>query len=512
MKKENKITNLGKKGRYNVYSLSGYSDWNKGIKINNEMEYELSYLNNLLRMKMDLKEGETLTPTDLGMLKKIQTRIDEKKSILGEQLQIDNKLGILTKFLPNLDILHQKETFIMKEEVVPDLKIRKDSLSKAFGFMFKILILGDYDTVYSYASQAFGEFGEDKGNYSEWNKEIKCIEDYCDLEIKAITSISADYNEMIPMADGIIYFINPLIKEESEIFELVLPIIYSVKMDIPMIVLFYDQNGFLPISTNELLEGFWIKYPNLEAFVNLLPKNFYQALQSLCLAMINGESPLNIDNAWMRFPIFIRMANIYFNNENYHHAAQALRKIAAIAKIYNRVEYLIVSEKAAFLYSKINLYLEASKVLEDIDKQKSLNFKKMYAENIIRKGNLYFNKQDFESAAKQFERAGDWSSIERLESTIIEEAFRLAIISWISACKFENAFRILDNFPHKMKVLILNEIAEKIGAAIDYLIINNKSIKAKEQLNKAIEYYRKEELIALLDEFKPKARKNYKNF
>ena len=508
MKKEKKIKNLGKKGRFNVYSSSGSSDWNEGIIINNELEYELSYLNNLIRMKMDLKEGETLTPTDLGMLKKIQTRIDEKKSILGEHLQTDNKLGILTKFLPELDILHQKEGSLMKKEAISELVTQKDSLSKRFRFKFKILILGDYDSVYSYASQAFGEFGEDKGDYSEWYKEMKCVKDYCDLEIDAITSISADYNEIIPMTDGIIYLINPLIKEEFEIFELFLPIIYSVKIDIPMIIIFYDQNGILPISVNELLEDFWVKYPNLEAFVNLFPKNFYQTLQALCLAMINDDAPLNIDNAWMRFPIFVRMANIYFNNGNYHRAAQALRKIAAIAKVYNRVEYLIVSEKAAFLYSKINLYLEASKILEDIDKRKSLNFKKMYAENMIREGNIYFNKKEYELAANQYEEAAHWSEQELVEKTMIDMAYKLAINSWISASKFENAFRILDNFPHNMKVLILNEIAEKIGAVIDYLIINNKSVRAKEQLNKAMEYYMKEELVALSNKFRRKLKKN----
>ena len=337
---------------------------------------------------------------------------------------------------------------------------------------------------------------------------MKCVKDYCDLEIDAITSISADYNEIIPMTDGIIYLINPLIKEEFEIFELFLPIIYSVKIDIPMIIIFYDQNGILPISVNELLEDFWVKYPNLEAFVNLFPKNFYQTLQALCLAMINDDASLNIDNAWMRFPIFVRMANIYFNNGNYHRAAQALRKIAAIAKVYNRVEYLIVSEKAAFLYSKINLYLEASKILEDIDKRKSLNFKKMYAENMIREGNIYFNKKEYELAANQYEEAAHWSEQELVEKTMIDMAYKLAINSWISASKFENAFRILDNFPHNMKVLILNEIAEKIGAVIDYLIINNKSVRAKEQLNKAMEYYMKEELVALSNKFRRKLKKN----
>ncbi|MFX0104162.1 MAG: hypothetical protein ACFE75_01570, partial [Candidatus Hodarchaeota archaeon] len=206
-------------------------------------------------------------------------------------------------------------------------------------YYFKILILGDSDTIHFYASRAFNEPGEDYETYFKWYKEIKVFEDVCDLEIDAITSISADLDEIIPTVDGIIYFLNPLIQEESEMFEMILPDIFSVKHDIPTIVIFYDQNGVLPISVNDLLQHVWVNFPSLEAFVNLSPSEFHQALQSLCLAMINGDTPLNIENAWMRFPIFIQMANIYFNNQNYYYAALAIRKAALIADIYKKEEF-----------------------------------------------------------------------------------------------------------------------------------------------------------------------------
>jgi len=254
-------------------------------------------------------------------------------------------------------------------------------------YYFKILILGEPDTIHLYASRAFGEPGEDQETHFEWYKEIKVFDDICDLEIDAITSISADLDEIIPMVDGIIYFLNPVNEEESELFEMILPDIFSVKRDIPTIVMFYDQNGILPVCVNDLLQHIWVNFPSLEAFANLPPKNFHQALQSLCLAMINGDTPLNIENAWMRFPIFIQMANIYFNNQNYYYAAQAIRKAALIADIYNKEEFFIISEQAAYLYSKMNLYLEASQIIEKVDKRKSINFKKLYAEAIITEGN-----------------------------------------------------------------------------------------------------------------------------
>ncbi len=366
-------------------------------------------------------------------------------------------------------------------------------------FFFKVLILGDPETIHYYVSSAFGEPGEDKETYFEWYKEVKTLDDTCDLEIDAITSISADLDDIIPIVDGIIYFLNPLIKEEYEVLEMVLPDIFSVKRDIPTIIIFYDQKGILPISVNELLTKVWVNYPSLEAFTNLNPKDFHQALQSLCLAMINGETPLNIENAWMRFPIFIQMANIYFNNKNYYYAAQAVRKAALIAEIYNKEEYFIIIDQAAYLYSKINLFLEASRIIENVDKRKADNFKKLYAEAMIREGNLQFKKNEYETAAKQYERAGQWASIEFLNKDIIDEAFTLAITSWISACKVENAFRILESLSHQDTQKILKEITGKIGNAAQFLLGTNRFELAREQLYTAIYKYQRE---ALSDELK----------
>lgn len=374
-------------------------------------------------------------------------------------------------------------------------------------YIFKLLILGDPETIHFYTSRAFGEPGEDKGTYFEWYKEIKILEDICDLEIDAITDISADLDELIPIVDGIIYILNPLIKEEYELLRMVLPDIFSVKRDIPTVLIFYDQNGILPLSVNELLTDVWVNYPSLEAFANLNPKYFRQALQSLCLAMINGESPLNIENAWMRFPIFIQMANVYFNAQNYYYAAQAVRKAAMVAEIYNREDYFVISEQAAYLYSKINLYLEASKILEKIDKRKSVNFKTLYVEAMIREGNVYFNKKEYELAAKQYERAGQWASIEILEKKIIDEAFRLAITSWISACKVENAFRILENLSHQEVLTILKEVAGKIGNAAEFLVETSRFDQAREQLYNAIKKYQREALSDELQELTSKLTK-----
>ncbi|MHA2267659.1 MAG: hypothetical protein ACXAB8_07655 [Promethearchaeota archaeon] len=361
-------------------------------------------------------------------------------------------------------------------------------------YHLKVLILGDPDSIHFYASSAFGEPGEDKETYFEWYKDVKVLEDTCALEIDAITSISADLDEILDTVDGIIYFLNPLSKEESEVFEMVLPDIFAVKREIPTIIIFYDQNGIIPLSVNELLTKFWVSYPSLEAFVNLNPKDFHQALQSLCMAIINGDTPLNIENAWMRFPIFIQMANVYFSNKNYYYAAQAVKNAATIAEIYNKEEYYIILDQAANLYSKINLFLEASKILEETDKKKSQNFKKLYVDAMLTDSHLFFNKKEYETAALQYERAGQWASIELLDKEIVSEAFKFAINSWISACQVEKAFKILENLPHDEAQNILKIISEKIGAAADFLVNTKKIELAREQLYIAINKYQREAL------------------
>jgi len=372
-------------------------------------------------------------------------------------------------------------------------------------YYFRTLILGsDPDSIHYYISRAFGEPGEDKESYFSWYKEIKVLDNTCDLEIDALISVSADLDEIIPTVDGIIYFLNPIVREELELFEMILPDIFSVKRDIPTIIFFYDQKGILPLTVNDLLTHIWVNFPNLESFVNLPPENFHQILQCLCLAMINGDTPLNIENAWMRYPIFIQMANIYFNNQNYYYAAQAIRKAAQIADIYNKEEFFIISEQAAYLYSKLNLYLKASEMMEKIDEVKSRNFKKKHADQILAEGNRFFNKNDYKKAASRYEHAAQWASIELLDSEFINETFSLAINSWISACRVEDAFRILKSLPHKDVINILKEISDKITAEADYLVgINNLEL-AEEQLYRAVNRYQLEDLFEEIEDLTKK--------
>jgi len=380
-------------------------------------------------------------------------------------------------------------------------------------YIFKILLLGlDGEAISFYALRAFGEEGENKGAYLEWYKEVKAFEDICDLEVSAITDvINADFDEIIPTVDGIVYFLNPLNKEENEFFDIILPIVKSVKRNIPIVLMYYDQQGIFPLSINELLESLWFKYLDVEAFVNLPPREFHQVLQCLCVAMISGDTPLNIENAWMRFPIYIQLANIFFKKaekefkpEFYFFAAQAIKKAAIIADILNKEEFYIMCEQAAFLYSKVKLYLDASQILQNVDKRKSENFKKLYADSMVLEGNKLFNKRQYDLAARQYLAAAQWSSIELKDNGLRDESFILAINSWISACKVENAFKIINSLPHEKALLILSEIPQKIIAMADYLIKEKNYLAVRDQLYSAVSEYQQEGLFDELEKFTAK--------
>lgn len=78
LKAEDKIKVIDKKGRFLIYALK------KPLVSAKEsapesLEYNLSYLLNLMEMKMTLKDGVKFTPVDLMNIKKIEKRIADKK-------------------------------------------------------------------------------------------------------------------------------------------------------------------------------------------------------------------------------------------------------------------------------------------------------------------------------------------------------------------------------------------------------------------------------------------------
>ena len=368
-------------------------------------------------------------------------------------------------------------------------------------YIFKIIVLGNFNVSIPYLSTAFNELGKDKGQYEEWHREIPVLDNICEIEVDAITSLTADFDQIIPSVDGIIYFLNPLVNEEIEFFQMILDILEKVKRNIPTGIVYYSEDGILPISVTDLLEDTWIKFPDFEAFVNLSPIFFNQALHCLSLAMISGENPLDIENAWLRYPILVMQANYYYNKSDFYNAGKIIKKMAFISNIFNRENNYIISEQAAYLFSKINLYQETANILSHFDLRKANEYKKLYAKAMIREGNKLFNKGDYRFAAKQYENAAQWSLIELKERNLIVECFKLAINSWISSCEIENAFTILERLPHEEIKPTLEEVANKVISAADYLVSLNKLEEAREELYIAINTYQRENFPEILNKF-----------
>lgn len=133
-----------------------------------------------------------------------------------------------------------------------------------------------------------------------------------------------------------------------------------------------------------------------------------------------------------------------------------------------------------------------------------MNSRKVYAEAMITDGNRLFNKGKYEEAARMYENAARWSSIELLDKELNHEAFRLAINSWISACMAENASRIIEGLSQEIRIVILKEIINKILAEVNYLVNNNNHKLAIEHLNIFIKLYHDNNLISELKKLNEK--------
>ena len=79
LKKEDKIRVVEKKGRFLVYALKKPFSSAREYSAPESLEDDLSYLLNLMEMKMTPKDGVKFTPVDLTNIKKIEKRITNKK-------------------------------------------------------------------------------------------------------------------------------------------------------------------------------------------------------------------------------------------------------------------------------------------------------------------------------------------------------------------------------------------------------------------------------------------------
>jgi len=108
LKKEKRIRVIAKKGNLNIYTAKPPVAVERQDKKINILEYDLSYLMNLMEVKMRLKEGENLSPADTLIIAGIKDLIFETK----------------------IDLLHSKKT--LRENVnkkIADLEAKINQLT-----------------------------------------------------------------------------------------------------------------------------------------------------------------------------------------------------------------------------------------------------------------------------------------------------------------------------------------------------------------------------------------------
>ncbi|MHA1728833.1 MAG: hypothetical protein ACTSWY_08885 [Promethearchaeota archaeon] len=370
-------------------------------------------------------------------------------------------------------------------------------------YMFQLLVLGDKKLSLPFLVNGGVEHKANDAELSRWEKNLNVGTDQCDLEIDVVISSSTDFDSIIPTSDGILYFLNPNNILDFELFEMIAQIILEEKRRIPIIIVFNTNNGFIKIPSNYLIEYIWEYYP-FEAFIyNQYSKNtLYEILECASEAMILGTMPINIETAWMRIPFFINKINRTVINEDWAEAAYLTEIFTQIKKKFENQDYFINAEQAAWLYYKSENYLKASSIIEGVNDSDSKKFKKFYVENMIHSADSLLISADslqimryYRKAAEKYEQAAIWSSIELENSELSKKTLISAISAWISACEFQNAFRLMDRMEHTAQLDIMQNLPTNFSQAADSLIQSEKYDLAKMQLYLCIDKYQRSDLF-----------------
>ncbi len=367
-------------------------------------------------------------------------------------------------------------------------------------YIFKCLTLGDSKLSLPMIKSGKLTHQFQDHEISRWSKTINVGTDQAVIEIDAVLSSTIDFDSIIPTSDGILYFLDPNDITSFELFEMIIEIIQKMGRTIPIIVVFYTRNGFISTPSNFLLEYIWENYL-IEAFIfDLYSKNtFYEVLECLSEAMISGNIPINVETTWMRIPYFKDKINRLVKDEKYEDAGPLAEILTNMKKKFEKQDYYITTEQAAWLYYKSGLYLPASVVLQGVSNKFSDKFIRIYVENMIHQGSRLYNMNRFHSAAEKFEKAYLYSSIELNDDALAEKSLNLAITTWVVSTEFQNAFQLLEKLDVEDGKKLLRELTSIIAEAIDRLIKAKKYDMVKGHLYFIIDKFQR---MGLFDEIK----------
>ncbi len=370
-------------------------------------------------------------------------------------------------------------------------------------YIFNILVLGDNETVLEYLQQG-GLENVSIDDVSQWEYE----EDNINLTFEVPMNINADYDNLISMADGILFFLNPNSESEIEIFKEMMKIIQKMNRNIHTVVIFRDKTKVIDTSANELLNWIWSDYP-FEACISDIgsPNVLKMMIGCLTESIIGGDMILLQRNAWLRIPSLFKKANYEIEQQNWKEAGQLVEKIAKISQKNQNSDWTIYAEQAAWLYSRDGEFLSAAKIISSFNPVFSNRFRKMHVDKLISQGTRLFREKKYGDAAQLFEMAGNWARIELSNTELMKKSYTLAIDSWIAACETQNAFTLLEKFDHNEMVKILEGVTQNIAGSADYLSSIGQDDYAKSQLYLCFQRYQKAGLFESIKVFANKVIK-----
>ncbi len=367
-------------------------------------------------------------------------------------------------------------------------------------YLFRVLCFGEPIGVMQFIQGAgnvkIDEFASNE-DLQVFDKELTIENNTANLELCAILKDNADFDEIIPTTDGILYFLDPSNDMELQTFYLISEILEKLDRIIPVCLVLHSLTKYFSIPVNRFANEIWWKFDYVEVFAYgpASNKSREDPIITLAEAMMLAAVPINYDYVWMRLPVFIKKTNTLVKAGDYKRAGLNAECVARIAKKFNETNYFIYAEQSAYLFQQVKEYLKAQHVLADVDPKMADFFRKAYVQSMVRDADVFFKQKMFAGAAQKYEASANWAKMELNDEKLAIDIYEKAIETWISACEIQNSFRLLEQMDHKNKQRVLSKIAVRIAQASDFLISIQKIGLAKAQLYACIDIYQREGLF-----------------
>ncbi|GAB4319615.1 MAG: hypothetical protein Kow0069_23240 [Promethearchaeota archaeon] len=365
-------------------------------------------------------------------------------------------------------------------------------------YMFRVLCLGDSDvatTSVVNAGAEMDEFSTDE-QVMGFTLEVHSGRDVANVEFLVPRSAAVDYDDILPTTDGVLFYADPSIPGTLELFDMEMSFVGEAGRLIPAVMVVQARGGFQPIPWNLLAEAFWRKYPTYEiTFPRRGSSNeAREPIRMLCEAMMEAKVPINLDTAWMRFPVLIDQTNKHLFQGNFELAAFNALQVALLATQLGLADAPLYVERAARLSLRTKNYLQAAQLVVDLDPRRADQYRRLHVDNLILLGDRSFKERRYKEAAERYEQAGNWTKMEMgvAGDELAQVAFERAVEAWISACSFDKSLLLMDSFRHEKKQAVLEKITPRILAAANYMISIGQLAAAKSQLYLVIDAYQRE--------------------